>query len=367
MRLAGVLSIINVHSWSDHALNLINSAAAAVGIVAAVVVVISIAFIYFTGTELSGRAKRSPRVPGEDPTKALRRSQAELAAARRSEETKASGVAKLEAELAATRRSEETKASRLAKLEAELTEARRSESATASQLARAETDLAATRRSEQTKTSRLSQLETELGVARHAEEVKALRLSQVEAELAAVQRSAEEKTVLLSQAETELAAARRSEEAKASRVAQLETELAAMRRSAEDAKTLAKQMEEKQGPRKITPEQRNQFLSAVRGLPTGKVIVSAFFDNKETHDFGAEILSLLKADGFEVVQRAPLNFFTTSRPSSGVRIGCENITNPPPHFLTVEKGFKAMGLETPTTSLINAREDDVVEIQVTPK
>jgi hypothetical protein len=102
-------------------------------------------------------------------------------------------------------------------------------------------------------------------------------------------------------------------------------------------------------------------------MPTGKVIVSAFFDNKETHEFGAQILNLLKEDGFAVIQRAPINFFTTSRPSGGVRIGCENISAPPPHFATVRQGLKAMGVDAPTTTLINAREEGVVEIQVTPR
>src|ERR1700737_2377287 len=139
------------------------------------------------------------------------------------------------------------------------------------------------------------------------------------------------------------------------------------RQSAQETKGLARQLEQKQGPRKITPEQRAQFLNAVRGRPTGRVIVSAFFDNKETHDFSQEILSLLRQGGFEVIQSAPINFFTTSRPLSGVRIGCEDIVNPPPHFATVEKGFRAIGLDAPTTTLINAREKDVVEIQVTPK
>jgi hypothetical protein len=245
-------------------LNLVNSAANVIAIIAAALVLISVAFIYFTGAELTGRAKEKHQTPGEDRTKALR-------------------LSKVEAELAAARRSEET---------------------------------------------------------------KALWLSQTAAELVAAQRSDEAKTLRLSKAEAELAVARRSEE---------------------EAKALAKQMEEKQGPRTITPEQRSQFLKAVHGLPTGRVIVSAFFDNKETHDFGAEILSLLKDAGFDVIERAPLNFFTTSRPSSGIRIGSQNITDPPPHFLTVRKGFRAMGLDTPTTNLVNAQEDDVVEIQVTPK
>jgi hypothetical protein len=194
-----------------------------------------------------------------------------------------------------------------------------------------------------------------------------LSLSQMENEIAAARRSEESTASRLSQTEKELAAARRATEEKALRLSQVEAELAIARHSAADAKAIARQLEQQRGPRKITPEQRTQFLEAVRGLPTGKVIVSAFFDNRETHDFGAEILSLLKQDGFEVIQRAPINFFTTSRPSSGVRIGCENIANPPPHFTTLKEGFKAIGLDAPTTTLINAREDDVVEIQVTPK
>jgi hypothetical protein len=268
-----------VHSWSDYALSLANSAATVIGIMAAALLLIAIVFIYMTGSELTGRARgKIPSPPADD--------------------------SKSRAELAALRQSEEAKTARLSE---------------------AENQLAAVKGSTESMASRLAQIEKDLAGARRATEEKALRLSQVEAELAIA------------------------------------------RHSAEDAKARARQLEQEQGPRTITPEQRSQFLKAVRGLPTGKVIVSAFFDNKETHDFGAQILSLLRQDGFDVVQRAPVNFFTTSRPSSGIRIGCEDIANPPPHFATLKEGFHAIGLEAPTTTLINARENDVVEIQVTPK
>jgi hypothetical protein len=316
---------MDVHFWSDYALNLANSAANIIGIIAAAVVLIAIALIYFTGSELTERAKGKLVAPQQDQTKTLRQSQAELAAARRSDETKVSRLEKIETELAAARKSE--KAISLG----------------------------------------LSQAETELTAAKHSQESMASRLSETVTELAAARRATDEKTLLLSQAEAELAAGRKSEEEKTLRLSRVEAELAIARRSAEEAETLAKQLEQKQGPRKITPAQRTEFLNAIRGMPTGKVIVSAFFDSKETHEFGTQILSLLKEDGFELIQRAPLNFFTTSRPSSGVRIGCENISDPPPHFTTVRRGLKAIGLDAPTTTLINAREEDMVEIQVTPR
>jgi hypothetical protein len=325
MRLAGVLSITDVHSWSDYALNLANSAANIIGLIAAAVVLIAIALIYFTGSEMTERAKAKLVTARQNQTKVLHRSQTELAATRDSEENKAS------------------------------------------RLERVETELAAARKAEKATSLRLSQIETELAAAKYTQESMTSRLSKTETELAAARRATDEKTLLLSQAQAGLLAARKSEEEKTLRLSQLEAELVLARRSAEEAKTLAKQFEQKQGPRKITPEERTEFVNAIRGMPTGKVIVSAFFDNKETHEFGAQILSLLKEDGFEVIQRAPLNFFTTSRPSSGIRIGCENISNPPPHFATVRQGLKAMGLDAPTTTLINAREEDVVEIQVTPK
>jgi hypothetical protein len=234
---------MNMQSWPDHVLNLVNSTANVIAVIAAALVLISVALIYFTGTELTGRAKQKSRPPVQV----------------------------------------------------------------------------------QTKSSRLSHTEIELAAARRSEEGKSVRLLQVEAELAKA------------------------------------------RRSADEAKALVKQMEEKQHPRRMTPEQRSQFLNAVRGLPKGKVIVSAFFSNKETHDLGAEILSLLKETGFNVIEPAPLDFFTTSRPSSGIRIGYQNTTNSPSHAMTVRKGFSAIGWDLPTTNLVNAHEEDVVEIQVTPK
>ena len=274
---------MNMHSWSDHTLNLVISAANIVGIIAATVALLAIALIYFTGSELKQRGRGKIVSPEQDQAKALEQIRAELAAVRQSEEAK---------------------------------------------------------------TLRLSELEKELQTTKGLEEWMASRLSQAEKDLAAIRRLAEEKGL---------------------RLAQVEAQLASARHSADEAKAMATQLEQKQGPRKITSEERAQFLNAVRGRPTGKVLVSAFFDNKETHEFGQEILMLLRDGGFEVIQRTPSNFFSTARPSNGVRIGCEDIVNPPPHFATVEAGFRAIGLDTPMTTLINTREKDVVEIQVTPK
>jgi hypothetical protein len=326
MRFGRLLSTLNMQAWPENVLHLVNSAANVTSIIGAAVVLISVALIYFSGTELARRAKQKSQTPGQDQAKTSRLSEAKTdrAAARKSEEAKAR-LSETEAKLAAARKSEKEKASRLSQTEAELV---------------------VTRRSEEAKAFRVTQTEAELVVARRAEKEKALRLSQMEAELSAV---------------------RRSQEATASRLAQAEAELAAARRSAEEAKGLVKRLEEKQRPRTITPEQRSQFLNAVRGQPKGKVIVSAIFFNKETHDVGAEMLSLLKEAGFDVIEPAPLNFFTTSRPPSGVRIGVRNESDAPPQVVTVLKGLSAMGLDPPTTTLVNAQEDDVVEIQVTPK
>lgn len=278
-----------------------------------------------------------------------------------------SRFSQVEGELAAARRSDEVKSQRLSQAASELAAAQRSEEAKSLRLSQVEADLAATRRSEETKALRLAQIEAELATARRSEETKVLRLSQVEAELAATQRSEDAKTSRLYQLEAELAALRRSNEITASRLARVEAELATVRRESEEAKRLLKQMEEKDHPRRLTPEQRTQFLNAVRGLPKGKVILSAVFHNKETHAVGAEILSLLKDSGFNVIEPAPLDFFTAGRPSSGLRIGYLNGSTEPPHVMTLRKGFNAIGLDPPTTNLINAHEDDVVEIQVTPK
>jgi hypothetical protein len=160
---------------------------------------------------------------------------------------------------------------------------------------------------------------------------------------------------------------RRSDQAMALRLSQLEAELVTARLAAEQAKALNNQAQEKQRPRTITPEQRKGFLNAVRGMPKGKVMASAFFENEEAQDFAAELLSLLKEAGFDVIESNPLNFFTTARPSGGVRIGCEDVHNAPAQFATVRNGLKALGLDSPATTLVNAEAADVVEIQVTPK
>jgi hypothetical protein len=213
----------------------------------------------------------------------------------------------------------------------------------------------------------VAQLNTELTKMRQTGEATEARVAQLQSELTHAHQSEEGKTSQLAQLERQLAETRRSDGDRAARVAQLEKELVVARQSTEQANAQTRQIESKQGPRRITPEERKQFRDAAHGLATGKVIVSAFFDNKETHDFGAEILGLLKDAGFEVRESAPANFFTTSRPSSGIRIGCLDMSNPPPHFATVRKALAAIGLDAPDTTVVNADELQVVEIQITPR
>jgi hypothetical protein len=335
MRLARLLSLINLQGLSDYALSTVNSTATAVAIAAAALVVVSIGLIYFTNTELSARARMKSETGGSPAGAASaigvdRRM--EIAGSRPVEQVDQSRLSQLQAELANLQRSEQEKGSELAKL-------RRAEQEKGAELANL-------RRSEQEKGSQLSQLETQLAEARHSAEAKDARAGELEAELARL---------------------RRAKDASTGRISELEQKLTAAQRSADEAQTLAKQIEVKQGPRAITPEQRTQFLAAIQGLPTGKIIVSAFFDNQETHHFGAELLSLLKKAGFQVLERAPVNFFSTARPSGGIRIGCRDVDHAPPHFETVRKGLQAIGFDPPNTSMVNADEPDVVEIQITPR
>src|SRR5437667_3168016 len=120
MRLGRMLSIVNMQSWSDHALNLVNSTANVVAFIAAALVLISVVIIYFTGSELTARGKQKANAPAGDQNNALHISQLkiELTAALRAEQANSSRAVQLEAELAAARKSEEAKASRLSQVAA---------------------------------------------------------------------------------------------------------------------------------------------------------------------------------------------------------------------------------------------------------
>jgi len=138
-------------------------------------------------------------------------------------------------------------------------------------------------------------------------------------------------------------------------------------RSATEATAVAGKLEAARRPRTITSDQRLSFLEAVRGQSRGRVIVSAIFFNNETHSFGKQVAKLLKDAGFTLLEPEPLNFFTTSRPPSGIRIGFKNDSHEPAQLETLLKGFRAIGLDPPQTTLVNSDSDDVVEIQVTPR
>ena len=360
-----------MQAWPDHLLLLVNSVANLLAFVGAAVVLIALAVLYFTGSELNRRVKEEGPASGPDKSKALRlrvsQLQAELKTARRSEEAIALRVSRAEADLSAARQSDETKRTRLSKLETELAASRTADQAKTSRLTKLETELAAAKATNEKNSGRLAQLETELETERTGNKQKSSRLAQLEADLTVARTTNDKNSASLAQVEADLQAKRAENEQKSSRLSQIEPELAAAKKSAEEAKTLAKQLQEKERPRTISPERRTQFLDAVKGLPKGKVIVSAIFFNKETHNLGADIVKLLKDAGFSVLAPEPLNFFTTSRPPSGIRIGFKNPTDKPAEAVTLEKGFTVIGWPPEITTLVNAQGNDVAEIQVTPR
>lgn len=453
MRPAPVLSKLNMQSWPEHLLTLVNSTAAITGIIGAALLLVSLGLLYFSNAEMNRRASDQDLSPEEREARRVRSAQNEkaIAAVRKSEREMSSRLTKAEAELQKIRRSEEAKSlrlalteadlaaanksakeqgSRAAKAEAQLTEIRRAEEARSLRLNQTETDLAAAKKSgkeqadqlarteaelgkirasDEAKSQRVTQTETDLAAAQKSNKEQAARVAELEAQLAEIRRSEEEKSSLLSrvesdfagtqkseqdktqrltQLEAELAKARQSDEAKTARVTQLENDIAAAQRviqenadriakmdaelmqarhTAEEAKAVAGKLEEAQKPRAITSDQRLTFLEAVRGQSRGKVIVSAIFFNNETHDFGKQITKLLNDAGFSLLDGEPLNFFTTGRPPSGIRIGFKSESNEPAHVATLLKGFRAIGLDPPQTTLVNSDSDDVVEIQVTPR
>ena len=390
------ISIMNAHTWSDHALTTTNSIAGMVALVAAGVLLLSLWLLYFSGSALSSRISApletsEPRVAkavesGERRNGNSRTAESQVAQAN-GEKAIAENqrkVDRLTKELTEARLAAEARRSDVAKLQRDLAEAQKSDKAKTERVARLENDFETVRRSEQDKTSRVAQLEEQLGTVQKGESDRASRVTQLEKDLEATRKA-------LAQQQKDLEAARKTsaqkekdldEARKAS--AQKEKDLEEARKASaqkeKDLEVARKASTEKaatasvQSPvavaetaRTITQPQREQFLHAIQGRPTGKVIVSAFFENKQTHDFGKSVIALLKTAGFEVIEQAPVNFFTTSRPSSGVRIGCENMSQPPRHFVTLRAGFEAMGIEIPDASIVNAQDPDVVEIQITPK
>ena len=322
------LSVFSFHTWSDHTLGTINSVATLVGLVAAAVLLVSLAILYFSGHEMNGRV-RTTVVSSPEP--AIRGSvlPTDRSNGNANPESRADRkqVTRLTNELAEARSSAEAKRADLAKAAAELDRIQKSEKAKTERVAKLENDVATIRRSEEEKSSRVAQLEGQISELRRADGEKATRLSQVQKDLEAAKKTSEQQAVAVTARPTPAA----------------------------------------ETGRLISENQRTAFMQAVQGLPTGKVIISAFFENKETHDFGRSVLKLLKEAGFTVVEQAPVNFFTTSRPSGGVRIGCEDMSHPPAHFATLRKGFEAMGIEIPDSSVVNSDSNDVVEIQITPK
>jgi hypothetical protein len=126
------------------------------------------------------------------------------------------------------------------------------------------------------------------------------------------------------------------------------------------------EVEKKIAPREITEEQKRTFLAIIQGHPTGKVIVSAFFDDKEGHGFAKQITDLIKEAGFEVIEDRTLNFFAQGG-GDNVQLGIVNLTRTPVHAISLQIGFGAIGINAGLTGTINTKAEDVVEIQVRKK
>ncbi len=366
-------SIMNVQTWSDQALSQMNSIAGVVAFVAGVVLLLSLGFLYVSGSALSSRLATSPESAG---SKAPRPVETAAPPRNGSNGEKASvedqrKVERLTKELTEARLAVEARRADMARLQRELAEAQKSDKTKTERVARLENDFETVKRSEQEKSSRVAQLEEQLGRVQKTEAERNSKLAQLEEQLGRVQKTDTEGTSRLAQLEEQLGRAQKTDAERAARLAQLEKDLETARQASAEktspAFAAAAQLPVTGTSRAITGAQREQFLHAVQGRATGKVLVSAFFENKETHDFGNSVIALLKAAGFEVIEQAPVNFFTTSRPSSGMRIGCENMAHPPKHFSTVRSGFEAMGIEIPDASVVNAQTPDVVEIQITPR
>lgn len=315
------ISILSFHTWPDHALSTINSVAAIVGLIAGGVLLLSLAIIYFSGHEMTKRI-RSPEPVARASASPIDQPNGTSSGESRAERRQ---MARLTKDLAEARSSAETRRADLTKATAELDRIQKSEKAKTERVVKLESDVATIRRSEEEKSSRVAQLEGQISDLRRADKEKTTRFAQIQKDLEAAKKKSEQQTLAAGAAPTPEAG------------------------------------------REISETQRTAFMQAVKGLPTGKVIISAFFENRETHEFGRSVLKLLKGAGFNVIEQSPVNFFTTSRPSSGIRIGCEDMAHPPGHFATLRKGFEAMGVEISDSSVVNADSTDIVEIQITPK
>src|ERR1700759_4752292 len=119
MRPVRALPTLNMQSWPEYLLTLVNSAAAITGIIGAALVIISLGVLYFSGAELNRRAEDKELSPAEREARTSRLTQTQkmLTASQKSEKDAGARLAKSEKELVKVRRSEEAKSLRLAQTE----------------------------------------------------------------------------------------------------------------------------------------------------------------------------------------------------------------------------------------------------------
>ena len=127
----------------------------------------------------------------------------------------------------------------------------------------------------------------------------------------------------------------------------LETKLklAESERETKDAHRLATEAKSAGMPRTITQAQCDLLMSVLRPIPKGKVLVKANMLDTEAEAHAKQLGYVLVAAGFEVIEQGYTGIISLNSP--GVAILVNDLKNPPPHGIPLQKCFEEVGIQMP--------------------
>jgi hypothetical protein len=118
----------------------------------------------------------------------------------------------------------------------------------------------------------------------------------------------------------------------------------------------------KQGPRKITAEQRKTFSRVTQTIPKGKVLVMTFTQDAEVSAYAEQIWNMLIEAKFDVDQHLSFGIGGTS--PVGVVLRFVDDKHPPAHLSSVITGFKSIGIDVKVTPKPDGHEKPELVIVV---
>ncbi|MFC1840373.1 hypothetical protein ACFL1N_12380 [Thermodesulfobacteriota bacterium] len=122
-------------------------------------------------------------------------------------------------------------------------------------------------------------------------------------------------------------------------------------KTSEELDSTKQELLRKTNDRSLTGDQKQSLKQSLKGV-SGKVLVKADFADSEAKAFANQIKSVLAETDLEIIEQDYIGI--VSLYAKGIGIIVNDMQNPPPHAVPIQKAFKLIGIEAPAGKAENA-------------